>query len=203
MLKVALTGGIATGKSHVLGRFAALGIPTIDADRLAREVLEPGQPACEAVVRRFGRGIIDDRGEIDRRALAALIFDDVDARHALEAIVHPTVYDAIAHWFDELGHRGDAPMAVADIPLLFETGRQADFDRVVVTRCAPELQLRRVRDRDGATDVEARQRLDAQWPTDRKVARADHVIDTSGTFAETDRQVDALYERLAAEARRA
>lgn len=203
MLRVALTGGIATGKTYVLGRLAALGVPTIDADRLAREALDPGRPGWQAVVRRFGPAITDADGVIDRRALAAIVFQDAKARHALEAIVHPIVQEAIAGWFDEIQRRGDAPVAVADIPLLFETGRQGDFDRVVVTRCAPQIQRARVRDRDGAGELEAQQRLDAQWSPALKAAQADYVIDTGGTFENTDRQVDAVYAGLSADARRA
>ena len=194
MRRVALTGGIATGKSRVRRRFAHHGVPTIDADILARQVVAPGAPAHAAVVARFGRGILDDTAAIDRRALAAIVFADPAARRDLEAIVHPAVYDAIENWFSALP--ADTPLAVADIPLLFETGQEGDFDVVVVVACPPDEQVRRVMARDGATQAEAEARLAAQWPIDRKVASADHVIWTTGTKAETERQVDDLLRAL-------
>jgi len=194
MVRVALTGGIATGKSTVLGLLRQHGIRSIDADVLAREVVAPGAPAYGGVVARFGLDIVDETGAIDRRALAAIVFADPVARRDLEAIVHPVVYEAIAAWFSALPD--DTAVAVADIPLLYETGREEDFDVVVVVACPPEEQIRRVVARDGATEGEARARLAAQWPIERKVAAADHVIWTSGTHAETERQVDDLLQAL-------
>ena len=194
MVRVALTGGIATGKSTVLRRMRAAGLATIDADVLARQVIAPGAPAYAAVVARFGPEVIDDTGAVDRRALAAVVFADPSARRELEAIVHPAVYEAIAGWFAALP--ADTPLAIADIPLLFETGREGDFDAVVVVACPREEQVRRVIARDGVTRDEAEARIAAQWPIERKVAAADHVIWTTGTVAATERQVDELVRRL-------
>jgi dephospho-CoA kinase len=194
MVRVALTGGIATGKSTVLALLRQHGIPTIDADLLAREVVAPGAPAYTLVVARFGAAVLDDTGAINRRALAAIVFADPAALRDLEAIIHPAVYGAITDWF--AGLAADTPLAVADIPLLFETGHDGDFDVVVVVACPPEEQLRRVVARDGSTEAEARSRLAAQWPIERKVAAADHVIWTTGTRAETARQVDQLLKSL-------
>jgi dephospho-CoA kinase len=190
MVRVALTGGIATGKSTVLRRMRAAGLATIDADVLARQVIAPGAPAYAAVVARFGPEVIDDTGAVDRRALAAVVFADPSARRELEAIVHPAVYEAIAGWFAALP--ADTPLAIADIPLLFETGREGDFDVVVVAACSREEQIRRVIARDGASQADAEARIAAQWPIERKVAAADHVIWTTGTPAETDKQVERL-----------
>ena len=194
MVRVALTGGIATGKSTVLRRMRAAGLATIDADVLARQVIAPGAPAYAAVVARFGPEVIDDTGAVDRRALAAVVFADPSARRELEAIVHPAVYEAIAGWFAALP--ADTPLAIADIPLLFETGREGDFDAVVVVACPREEQVRRVIARDSVTRDEAEARIAAQWPIERKVAAADHVIRTTGTVADTERQVDELVRRL-------
>ena len=194
MVRVALTGGIATGKSTVLRVLQAREIPTIDADVLAREVVAPGTPGLEAVVDRFGQAVLDVHGALDRRALAAQVFSDPLARQDLERIVHPAVYGAIQTWLRRLPN--ETPLAVADIPLLFETGHQADFDQVVVAACPPEEQLRRVMARDGVSEAEARTRLDAQWPIAEKVARAHHVIWTTGPRTETERQVDELVRRL-------
>ena len=194
MVRVALTGGIATGKSTVLRRLRASGIPAIDADVLARDVVAPGTPGFAAVVATFGSEVVDAAGDLDRRALGARVFADPAARMALEAIIHPAVYQAISAWFASLP--GDTRVAVADIPLLFETGRAGDFDMVVVVACAREEQVRRVIARDGVTMDEAEARIAAQWPIEHKVAAAHHVIWTTGTLADTNRQVDALVAEL-------
>ncbi len=193
MLRAALTGGIATGKSYCLARFAALGVPVIDADTLAREAVAPGSPGLAAVVRRFGPVLLDD-GALDRAALARTIFRDRAARADLEAIVHPEVYRRVRHWFVRLPLA--TPVALADIPLVFETGHNHDFDAVIVVACEPAEQVRRVTARDGLSEREARARLAAQWPIEEKVKRATHVIWTDRGFAETDRQVRSTYDLL-------
>ena len=194
MRRVALTGGIATGKSHVRAQFEALGVPTIDADVIAREVVGRGSSALAAVTERFGRQILDPSGSLDRRKLGGIVFSDPQARRDLEAIIHPAVRQAIDRWFTELNpkHR----FAVADIPLLFETGRDSEFDTVIVTACDPRTQTERIVARDGVTDVEARQRVAAQLPNEDKIGRADYVIWTDGTIAETNEQVRKVYDRL-------
>jgi dephospho-CoA kinase len=194
VIRVALTGGIASGKSHVLRALSQRAIPTVDADRLAHDALGPAGPAAAAVQARFGQGVVSPDGRIDRRALAAIVFSDRDARLALEAIVHPAVYDAIDRWFSSLPD--DTPFAVADIPLLYETGHEPEFDRVIVAACPPEEQLRRVMARDGLSREEASARLAAQWPIDEKVRRADHVIWTTGSTEVTERQIDKVVEEL-------
>lgn len=197
MVKVALTGGIATGKSYCLARFAARGFPVIDADRLAREAVSPGSPGLAAIAAHFGPGLLTSTGALERAKLAAIIFADSDARRHLEAIVHPVVYQGIARWFDEL-EAGGRPIGMADIPLLYETDHSAAFDRVVVAACPPELQVRRLVVRNGLSEVEAARRLAAQWPIAEKVKAADFVIDTSGSLEETDRQVGEVLEALVA-----
>ena len=194
MRQVALTGGIATGKSYCLGRFEAMGVPVIDADRLARLAVAPGSPGLAAVVQRFGNSVLRDDGTLDRSALAAIVFADRAARADLEAIVHPDVYRRIREWFARLPP-GTA-VAIADIPLLYETGHEHEFDGTIVCACAPDEQLRRLVVRDGLGEEEARARLAAQWPIDEKVKRADYVIRTDGTFAETDAEVRRVYDRL-------
>jgi dephospho-CoA kinase len=200
LLRAALTGGIATGKSYCLKRFAALGIPVIDADELAHETLEPGTTASAAVVRRFGDEIVGKDGRIDRPALARIVFADAAARRDLEAVVHPAVYGAIQTWFQELAasHTGGL-VALADIPLLFETEHQADFDSVIVVACEPDTQIARLLRRD-ITREEALQRIASQLPIADKIGRADYVIRTDGEHTDTDRQVVEIFERLRAEA---
>ena len=195
MLRVALTGGLATGKSCVRGRIASRGVPTIDADAIVHELFAPGTETSRDIVGRFGPGMEADGGAVDRRALGALVFEDAEARRALEAIVHPRVYDRITRWMLAQAARG-AAWVLAEIPLLFETSREADFDRVIVAACSPEEQVRRVAERDGLPEAAARDRLAAQWPIAEKARRATDVIDTSGSLADTDRQVDAVCAAL-------
>jgi dephospho-CoA kinase len=196
MVRVALTGGIASGKSHVLAAFAARGIPTIDADLLARDAVAPGTPGAAAVSARFGRDVVAADGSLDRRRLADIVFGNEAARRDLEAIVHPIVYDRIAAWLS--GLPAGASLAVADIPLLFETGRAGDFDCVVVAACPPDEQLRRLTVRDRLSEADARARIAAQLPLEEKIARADHVIWTTGTAEDTARQVSDVVEKVLA-----
>jgi dephospho-CoA kinase len=196
MLTVALTGGIATGKSYCLKRFADLGAPVIDADVLAREAVARGTPALNAVVERFGAGVLTPAGDLNRSALARIVFSDPRARATLEAIVHPEVYRRIREWFANLPP--GTTLGIADIPLLYETGQEHEFDRVIVAACDVVEQIRRMVVRDGFTDADARARLAAQWPIDEKVARAPIVIWTDRGFEETDRQIDEVYRSLTA-----
>ena len=195
MRRVALTGGIATGKSHVRAQFETLGVPTIDADVLARQAVAPGSPGLDAVIARFGREVLDAQGNLNRRTLSELVFADEQARRDLEAIVHPAVRGAIDRWLASLDPARHA-IAIADIPLLFETGREHEFDIVIVTACDPESQVKRVVARDGIGETEARLRVAAQLPIAEKVRRADYVIHTDGTVEQTNVSVRELYEHL-------
>jgi dephospho-CoA kinase len=195
MLKVALTGGIATGKSHVLEQFRRHGVPCLDADTLAHGVESAGTEATAAIAARFGPDIVTADGAVDRAKLGPLVFKDAAARRDLEAIVHPAVYRAIAAGLRAFALVGDYPFAVVDVPLLYETGAEKDFDRVIVVACEPATQIARLVLR-GMSDEAARQRLAAQWPTDEKQARADFVITTDGTFDDTNQQIDAVYGKL-------
>jgi dephospho-CoA kinase len=196
MVLAALTGGIATGKSYCAGKFASLGVPVIDADRLAREVVAPGTAGLAAIVARFGPSILRTDGTLDRAALARIVFSDRLARADLEAIVHPDVYRRIREWAVNLPPH--TSVAIADIPLLFETGHEHDFDRVIVAACEAEEQIRRLVARDRLAEADARARLAAQWPIEDKVRRGDYVIRTDWGYAETDRQVRDVFERLQA-----
>lgn len=195
MLKVALTGGIATGKSYVLDRFRQRGVPCLDADELAHGAMAPGTEAAAAIAARFGAEMLSADGSVDRRKLGPVVFADASARRELEAIVHPAVYRAIAAGIRAFELMGDGPFALVDVPLLFETGADDKFDKVIVTMCAPETQIARLVAR-GLSEEAARQRLAAQWPAEKKIARADFVINTDGTFEETNRQVDEIYRAL-------
>jgi dephospho-CoA kinase len=195
MLKIALTGGIATGKSYVLDRLRERGVPCLDADVLAHGVMAPGGEASQAVAARFGADILDEAGRVDRDKLGRIVFADPAARRDLEAIVHPGVYRAIGAGIRAFELVGSSPVVVVDVPLLYETGRSAEFDRVVATVCPPEMQVARLVQR-GLTEVEARQRLAAQLPAAEKAARAHQIIDTAGSYEDTDRQVDEFLQSL-------
>jgi dephospho-CoA kinase len=197
MLKVALTGGIATGKSHVLDCIRARGIPCLDADDLAHGVMVAGTEATTSIARRFGSGVLAEDGAVDRQKLAPLVFADQAARRDLEAIVHPAVYRAITVALRTFERTSGSRLAVVAIPLLYETGHEKDFDRVVATVCRAETQMARLLAR-GLTGAAAVERLAAQMPAAEKARRADFVISTDGDFTETDRQVDAVLRQLGA-----
>ena len=154
-----------------------------------------GTPGFAAVLRRFGQSILEPSGELDRQKLGAIVFADNAARLDLEEITHPAIRLAIDEWFATLDPKLH-PFAVADIPLLYEVSREKDFDQVVVTACDPATQLRRVMERTGLSEWEARKRLAAQLPIDEKIRRADYVIRTDGSLAETDKQVKRVVEQL-------
>lgn len=195
MLKVALTGGIATGKSYVMEQFRRRGVACLDADALAHGAMVAGAEATTAIAVRFGPGVLAADGSVDRTKLGPIVFADPSALRELEAIVHPAVRRAIAAGLRAFDLLGDVPLAVVDIPLLFETGYRGDFDRVIATVCPVEMQIERLGRRGLAADA-ARQRLAAQRPAADKAARADFVIMTDGTFEETDRQIDQVLASL-------
>ena len=196
MLRVALTGGIATGKSYVRERFEQLGVPTSDADTFARAVVQPGTAGLADIVRAFGPGVLNPEGALDRRRMAEIVFPSPERRKELEAIIHPAVRRATDAWYAHL--EPTVAFAIADIPLLYETGRDRDFEKVVVTACDPATQLERVMKRDHLTETEARLRISAQLPIEEKVRRADYVIRTDASFEDTDRQVKEVFEQLRA-----
>jgi dephospho-CoA kinase len=195
--RIALTGGIATGKTYVRGVLERLGVPTIDSDTRARQVVAAGTPGFADVVREFGPSVVLPDGELDRQKLAAIIFSEPQSRRALESIIHPRVREAIDVWFATLDPARH-PFAVADIPLLYEVDREKDFDAVIVVAADPDTQIRRVMERNGMAEVDARKRLRAQLPIDEKVRRADYVVRTNDSLADTDRQVKRVVEQLRA-----
>lgn len=193
--RVALTGGIATGKSQCLAVFKRLGASVIDADQVARDVVAPGSEGLSAVVKQFGRSVLLRGDQLNRAALGMVIFANPAARQQLEDIIHPRVYAAVERWFAAL----TAPLGIADIPLLFETSREGDFDRVVVAACQPDQQLARLMARSHLTETDARLRIAAQLPLADKVAGAGYVIDTGGTLAQTAARTEAVWKKLQSE----
>ncbi|HKY20041.1 MAG TPA: dephospho-CoA kinase [Vicinamibacterales bacterium] len=192
MLRVALTGGIATGKSYVLAKLRDRGVPTIDADDVVHAALGPGTLTTKAIASQFGSVFQKPDGGIDRSLLARKVFGDAESRGQLEGIIHPVVYEAIRAWYETL----DGPMGIASVPLLYETRREKDFDFVAVTVCSPEQQLRRILERDRISEEEARLRIAAQMPAEEKAQRGDFVILTGGSMLATNRQVDELLIEL-------
>jgi dephospho-CoA kinase len=190
VLRVGLTGGIACGKTRVRRALAAAGLPTLDLDAVAHDVILPGRPAHAAVAAAFGAEVLAPDGSVDRARLGALVFADPEKRRSLNAIVHPRVREEEARW--AAGLAGGAGPPVVDAALLVEAGVHLRFDRLVVVRCAPEQQLARLRARDGLEEAAARARIAAQMPLDDKARFAHAVVDTSGALEETDRRAQAL-----------
>ena len=197
MLRVGLTGGIACGKSHVLRRLAGHGCHTLDLDRVARDLTAAGGPALAEIARAFGPTFLGPDGSLDRARLAAVVFSDAALRTRLNGIVHPRVRAAEAAWAASFVDRLGAVL-VTDAALLIEGGRHLRFDRLIVAHCAPQLQLARLRERDGLDERAARARIEAQLPSAEKRAFAHFEIDSSGSPEETDRATDAVKAALSA-----
>jgi dephospho-CoA kinase len=192
MVRVGLTGGIASGKSMVAEELAARGAVIIDADLLAREVVEPGTPALAAIIDRFGPEVVSD-GQLDRARLAQIVFADPLARRDLERIVHPAVRARAA----ELERAaGDAAVVVHVIPLLVETGQHQDFDLVVTVDADHETQIQRLMLRNGLSRAEAESRIAAQASREDRKRAADVVLDNTGSLAQLREQIDALWAEL-------
>ena len=187
---IGLTGGIATGKSTVAAMLAHRGAAVVDADRIAREVVEPGTAGLEAVVGAFGPEVVTASGGLDRARLAAIVFADAESRHHLEALTHPLILARIADQVADLVLSGP-PLIAVDVPLLFEGGRQSDFPGgVLLVYADAPTQLRRLRERDGLGDEAGRQRLAAQLSIEQKGELATWVIDNGGSRADTEAAVD-------------
>ena len=199
MLRIGLTGGIASGKSVALRRFAELGAVVVDHDLLAREAVAPGTVGLDAVVEAFGTEVLTASGELDRAALAQLVFGDDAARERLNGIVHPEVRRLSAERDAQAGAVDAGAVVVHDIPLLVEIGAEDTFHVVVVVDAPAELRLRRLVDGRAMDEDEARGRLAAQVADDVRRAAADVVLDGTGTEAQLRAQVDALWERISAE----
>jgi len=195
MLKLGLTGGIASGKSAVAALLRELGFPVLDADSVAHKLMEPGQPAHDEILQMFGAGLADASGKIDRAKLGAIVFADRAKLSQLNAILHPRVEKVILRQFEEWQKAGVRDAAFVEAALLIEAGLADRLDGLVVAWCKPEQQLERLRTR-GMSEAEARRRMAAQLPLEEKLKRATETINCTGSLEETRAQVQALVAKL-------
>lgn len=195
MLRLGLTGGIASGKSVVAEILRELGFSVLDADSLAHKLIEPGQPAYQEILHEFGPAITDNQGRVDRAKLAAVVFEDRAKLERLNAIVHPRVGEVVSRQFDEWQRNGTRDAAFVEAALLVESGMYKHLDGLVVAWCRPEQQLERLLAR-GLSEEEARRRIAAQMPVEEKLGHATEKIDCSGTLEQTRQQVEALAAKL-------
>jgi dephospho-CoA kinase len=192
-MNIGLTGGIATGKSTVARLVEERGAILIDLDRIAREVVEPGQPSLALIAERFGQAILQVDGSLDRKKLGAIVFADPAERRALEAITHPAIRKVMKERMAYYESNAPDKLVVVDVPLLFESGLESYFEQIMVVYVPQEEQLNRLRERDKLTDEEARRRLSAQGDIEEKKRRADILIDNSGSLAHTERQIERYW----------
>ena len=195
--RIALTGGVASGKSMVARLFQALGAKLIDTDRIAREIVQPPSPVLDRLVDRFGRAILMQDGALDRAKLRHIVFTDAHARADLEAVMHPAIRAEAAARSTTIG----GPYQLVAVPLLLETGTQGQYDRVLLVDCESELQLRRLMLRDGLSEMEAQRILAAQATRAARVAMADDVILNAGDVAAVASQVETLHQGYLRQAR--
>jgi dephospho-CoA kinase len=200
---IGLTGGIASGKSTVARRLVEHGAVHLDADELARRVVQPGKPALAAIVDAFGTGILKHDGTLDRQKLAEIVFNDDEARQRLNAIVHPAVRELTSRLLEKIEGEDPGAVVVYDVPLLVEAAVDHPFDLIVVTSAPKRTQVERLVEERGLDRNQAQARVDAQVGNTERVAVADVVIDTDDSMAHTMSQVDALWHRIKQERARA
>ncbi len=196
VLVLGITGNIASGKSTVSKELARRGAVVLDADQLAREVVASGSSALKKVVKLFGTEILQKDGDLDRDRLGQMVFADVKVRAMLNGIIHPEIAKKSIEQLQQLRETTAAPLIVYEAPLLFEVGAETRVDKVLVVKIDEEEQLRRLMARDRLSEADARQRMNSQMQQEKKIIRADFVIDNSGTLVETQKQVDALWGEL-------
>ena len=196
MLKVGLTGGIATGKTVVGSMFVELGCRLIDSDRITHEVLEPGEEVHQDVVREFGTGILDGDGRIDRSILGSIVFNDRERREVLNRLVHPAVLRRQEEFFEEVAREDLDAVAMVDAALMIETGSYTRYDFLVVVVCTLEQQRQRLLERTGLDETEVELRIRSQMTSEEKARYADFLIDNSGSLESTREQVRTAYEQL-------
>ena len=196
MYRIGLTGGIGAGKSVAANRFQELGAVVIDHDVLARQAVAPESPGLAQVVAEFGPEMLLPDGSLNRSALGAVVFGDADARRRLNAIVHPAIFDLSAAAESAAQNNNDKSIIVHDIPLLVETGQEADFDLLLVVDAPAELRVQRLMHARGLSEADARARISAQISDEERLAPADKILDGAGTVANLRHQVDVLWAEI-------
>jgi len=196
MLKVGLTGSIAVGKSFVLSVLGDLGGHVIDADEIAREVVQPGTKGLESVGDAFGEAVLNDDGTLNRARLGSIVFADEAKRMQLNNLLHPLIIAAQDNRIRELQQLDPDGIVIIDAALMIESGGFRRLDKLIVVHCRPEIQLQRLMSRDGLSREAAKQRINSQMPQEEKKKYADFLIDTSGGFDSTRAQVEAVYGQL-------
>ncbi len=189
MLTVGVTGGIGSGKSSAANRFRQLGVPVIDADLIARQIVEPGMPALQEIINAFGESVANDQGELDRSALRKIIFSDSNRKSQLEAILHPRIYNEILRLLSELS----TSYAIVVIPLLAESKREYPLDRILVIDVPSDVQISRVTTRDNQSTEEVEQIISSQASRHSRLEIADDIIENVGSTDDLSERVDAMH----------
>jgi dephospho-CoA kinase len=198
MIKVGLTGGIASGKSMVGRMFEELGCKVIDADLITRQLFQPGNPVNTAVAEAFGPKVVASDGSIDRRVLGEIVFENPELRERLNSLVHPAIKQRQAEFLDQVAAEDPHAVGIVEAALMVEAGTYKNYDKLIVVVCSPETQRRRLRERSGLTPEQIDSRIASQMPMEEKARFADFVIDNSRDMADTRQQVEAVYRELRA-----
>lgn len=196
MLKVGLTGSIAVGKSYVCEVFSELGAVVLDADKTAREVVEPNTKGWKLIVENFGESVLQSDKQIDRVKLGAIVFADEAKRHLLNSIVHPLVFESQNRWLEQKESENPQNIAIIDAALMIESGNYKRFEKLIVVWCQPEIQLQRLMLRNNLSEQEALKRIKAQMPQDDKKRFADYLIETSEGFEASKKQTIEIFNKL-------
>lgn len=192
-MNLGLTGGIACGKSTVAAMLVRRGAILIDADQIARIVVEPGSPVLDRIVERFGQAVLNPDGSLHRKKLGEIVFNDASAREDLERLIHPAIRAMMTERMAHFEREHPRKLVVVDVPLLFESKLEGMFSEIMLVYIPKELQLTRLMHRDGLTAEQAESRLNAQMPIEDKKALADIIIDNRGSLEETERQIDRFW----------
>jgi len=198
MLRVGLTGGIGTGKSRVGRMFSELGCRVIESDLLTRRLFAPGDPVTRAVVEAFGLRVLANDGSINREVLGEIVFKNAELRQKLNSLVHPAIKQRQSDFLNAVASEDPHGIGIVEAALMIEVGTYKDYDKIVVVKCSPEVQRRRIKERSALSDAQIDQRIASQMPMDEKVKFADFVIDNSGDIGNTRRQVEEVHRQLRA-----
>ncbi len=196
MLRVGLTGGIASGKSSLAALLSERGIPVIDSDAIARDLVAPGSEALSEIARALGSEVVVPDGSLDRKRVGQIVFADDAKRNTLEKILHPRIMAEQDRWLNRIEKAGDSPVAVVEAALMIESGGAKRFDLIVVVDCGEDQQIKRFMERTGMDEAAARARIEAQMPLSEKVKLADRVVDNHGNLPDLAAEAESLVQWL-------